>query len=157
MVRFCPLNKVVGPLPNVRKKGLINGVMQPLHTTVTGMASMTGSLFFEWPKSSWVSLGVNFLPPKQVEFFHPTSSCFFWLSSSGLKTSRSPITLSPIIMEVENAPQWKETNIGGTHFPWLSMWWFQIFFSFIPIWGRFLFWLFFRWVGSTTNQLWEEG
>ena len=33
-------------------------------------------------------------------------------------------------------------------------WWFQIFFIFTPIWGRFLFWLiFFRWV-ETTNQVW---
>ena len=31
------------------------------------------------------------------------------------------ITLSPRIMEVENHPKWKETDIGGTHFtlPWL--------------------------------------
>ena len=30
---------------------------------------------------------------------------------------------------------------------------FKYFFMFIPIWGRFPFWLiFFRWVGSTTNQ-----
>ena len=29
--------------------------------------------------------------------------------------------VSPIIMEMENHPKWKETNIGGTHFPlpWL--------------------------------------
>ena len=34
-----------------------------------------------------------------------------------------------------------------------SGWWFQIFFIFTPIWGRFPFWLiFFKWVGSTTNQ-----
>ena len=33
-----------------------------------------------------------------------------------------------------------------------SGWWFQIFFIFTPIWGRFPFWLiFFRWV-ETTNQ-----
>ncbi len=33
-----------------------------------------------------------------------------------------------------------------------SRWWFQIFFIFTSIWGRFLFWLiFFRWV-ETTNQ-----
>ena len=32
-----------------------------------------------------------------------------------------------------------------------SRWWFQIFFIFIPIWGRFPFWLiFFKWV-ETTN------
>ena len=32
-----------------------------------------------------------------------------------------------------------------------TRWWFQIFFIFIPIWGRFPFWLiFFRWV-ETTN------
>ena len=30
-------------------------------------------------------------------------------------------TLSPIVMQVEHHPKWKETNIGGTHFllPWL--------------------------------------
>ena len=36
--------------------------------------------------------------------------------------------------------------------------WFQTFFIFTPTWGRFPFWLmFFRWVGSTTNQffLWD--
>ena len=35
----------------------------------------------------------------------------------------------------------------------LPRWWFQTFFIFTPIWGRFPFWLiFFRWV-ATTNQL----
>ena len=33
-----------------------------------------------------------------------------------------------------------------------TRWWFQTFFKFTPIWGRFPFWLiFFRWV-ETTNQ-----
>ncbi len=37
-------------------------------------------------------------------------------------------------------------------------WWFQIFFMFIPTWGRFPFWLiFFKWVGSTTNQYTNDG
>ena len=31
--------------------------------------------------------------------------------------TRAGVTLSPIIMEVENHPKWKEINIGGTHFP----------------------------------------
>ena len=31
-------------------------------------------------------------------------------------------TLSPIIMEVENYPKWKETNIGGIHFPLPWLW-----------------------------------
>ena len=36
---------------------------------------------------------------------------------------------------------------------WITRWWFQIFFIFTPIWGRFPFWLtFFRWV-ETTNQI----
>ena len=35
----------------------------------------------------------------------------------------------------------------------MTGWWFQIFFIFAPIWGRFPFWLiFFRWV-ETTNQM----
>ena len=39
----------------------------------------------------------------------------------------------------------------------ITRWWFQMFFIFTPIWGRFPFWLiFFRWV-ETTNQIiiWE--
>ena len=36
---------------------------------------------------------------------------------------------------------------------YISRWWFQIFFIFITIWGRFPVWLiFFRWV-KTTNQI----
>ena len=36
-----------------------------------------------------------------------------------------------------------------------TRWWFQIFFIFIPTWGRFPIWLiFFRWV-ETTNQIYE--
>ena len=35
----------------------------------------------------------------------------------------------------------------------MTRWWFQAFFIFTPIWGRFPFWLiFFKGVGSTTNQ-----
>ena len=34
-----------------------------------------------------------------------------------------------------------------------TRWWFQIFFIFFPVWGRFPFWqIFFKGVGSTTNQ-----
>ena len=32
------------------------------------------------------------------------------------------VALSPIIMEVESYPKWKETNIGGTHFPLPWLW-----------------------------------
>ena len=34
-----------------------------------------------------------------------------------------------------------------------SRWWFQIFFIFTPIWGRFPFWLIFSKWAETTNQL----
>ena len=45
-------------------------------------------------------------------------------------------------------------RISVSRWKWLTRWWFQIFFIFIPSWGRFPFWLiFFKWVGSTTNQL----
>ena len=49
---------------------------------------------------------------------------FFWghkLKSTWLCLCIFFVTLSPIIMEVENSPTWKETNIGRTHFalPWL--------------------------------------
>ena len=36
---------------------------------------------------------------------------------------------------------------------WLSRWWFQIFYIFIPTWGRFPFWLIFFKGVETTNQL----
>ncbi len=43
----------------------------------------------------------------------------------------------------------KPSNLPGST---TSRWWFQRFFIFTPIWGRFPFWLiFFRWV-ETTNQ-----
>ena len=45
-------------------------------------------------------------------------------------------------------------KIGEQNHQSISGWWFQTFFMFTPIWGRFPFWLiFFRWVGSTTNQI----
>ena len=44
-------------------------------------------------------------------------------------------------------------TIFWTNQPSKSRWWFQIFFIFTPIWGRFPVWLiFFKWVGSTTNK-----
>ena len=47
---------------------------------------------------------------------------------------------------------WLELNWDEVKIPWLLGWWFQIFFIFTPIWGRFPFWLiFFKWV-ETTNQ-----
>ncbi len=42
----------------------------------------------------------------EIWFWHPLRE----LVNSRLKT----VTLSPIIMEVENYPQWKETNIGDS-------------------------------------------
>ena len=41
-----------------------------------------------------------------------------------------------------------------------ARWWFQIFFIFTPIWGRFPFWLiFFRWVETTKSDgsYWPKG
>ena len=38
-----------------------------------------------------------------------------------------------------------------------SRWWFQIFFIFIPTWGRFPFWLiFFRWVATINQSFFKE-
>ena len=55
-------------------------------------------------------------------------------------------------------PRWKlssECVEGFGSVQSVSRWWFQIFFIFIPTWGRFPFWLtFFRW-GETTSQWWE--
>ena len=44
-------------------------------------------------------------------------------------------------------------TLGWRRFKYITGWWFQIFFIFTPIWGRFPFWLiFFKWV-ETTNQI----
>ena len=37
---------------------------------------------------------------------------------------------------------------------WISRWWFQMFFIFTPIWGRFPFWLIFFKGVETTTQIW---
>ncbi len=58
-------------------------------------------------------------------------------------------------------PGWRTWRRGGDENRWwfrrvkkITRWWFQTFVIFTPIWGRFPFWLiFFRWVGSTTNQI----
>ena len=47
----------------------------------------------------------------------------------------------------------EQIPLVSTPHPILAWWWFQIFFIFTPIWGRFPIWLiFFKWV-ETTNQL----
>ena len=58
----------------------------------------------------------------------------------------------PVHMEPENAPGFFAEDI------YISGWWFQIFFIFIPTWGNDPMWLiFFGWVGSTTNQIYILG
>ncbi len=70
----------------------------------------------------------------------------------GLPTST---VTADVILEVQERPKWPKQN-GACNLGW-SRWCFQIFFIFIPIWGRFPFWrIFFRWVGSTTNQMIHE-
>ena len=59
---------------------------------------------------------------------------------------------------LRHAQNHRKCVISPTYFwrlqpPPIARWWFQIFFIFTPIWGRFPVWLiFFRWVG-TTNQI----
>ncbi len=52
--------------------------------------------------------------------------CFFWvifsLDHGGQREWRKTSFLPPIIMEVENHPKRKETDIGGTHFPLPWLW-----------------------------------
>ena len=45
-----------------------------------------------------------------------------WIMTSFNIPRTYPGTLSPTIMEVENCPKWKETNIRGTHFPLPWLW-----------------------------------
>jgi len=37
-----------------------------------------------------------------------------------------------------------------------TRWWFHTFFIFTPTWGRFPFWLFFRWVETTDQGIWHK-
>ena len=62
---------------------------------------------------------------------------------------------SPFISSLENYPHLKTNSSSNLKVDgWntiVSGWWFQIFFIFIPTWGRFPFWLIlFKWV-ETTN------
>ena len=53
----------------------------------------------------------------------------------------------PLLKALDLLPQSKLIH------PWLSRWWFQIFFIFTPIWGRFPIWLIFFKGVETTNRL----
>ena len=57
--------------------------------------------------------------PKNSETFQKVFQLSFWSKEWCFLRY---ITLSPIIMEVDHHPKWKETNIGGTHFPLLWLW-----------------------------------
>ena len=56
--------------------------------------------------------------PVSVSFLAQESSWSYLIWNSFFRQS----TLSPIIMEVENYREWKESNIGRTHFPLSWLW-----------------------------------
>ena len=78
----------------------------------------------------------------------------FFPGSPGRECKEDVYSFSHNHGSVENYPKNERKLIFPL--PWLSRWWFQIFFIFTPSWGRFPIWLiFFRWRVETTNQLWE--
>ena len=74
-----------------------------------------------WPRNSTITIDLIQTPKG---FWYPVSTppwflgaLFFWRDKNfaHIRILFSPwTTLSPIIMEVENHPKWKETNIGDT-------------------------------------------
>ncbi len=68
--------------------------------------------------------------------------CHLWAESQQGKAFLSSISFRSCV-KLRGSSTWK----------WITRWWFQIFFIFIPIWGNHPIWLlFFRWV-ETTNQI----
>ena len=91
-----------------------------------------------------------------VDVFFPLTIWWFWGAS---RTRR--LNLRPKRNTVHRDEG--STCVGlvaGTWWPVLytsSRWWFQIFFIFTPIWGRFPFWLiFFRWVATSNQSFFKE-
>ncbi len=85
-----------------------------LHRTSKNVSRI--GLFVGLPKYEWNCLWFD-----QWFQFHQHLVCFCVCVCHHPKITWQ-YTLSPIIMEVENYPKWKETNIGGTHFPLPWLW-----------------------------------
>ena len=66
-----------------------------------------------------------------------------------LKASDVSVALRSLEWNDKNLRSWVTRDTGIVKL--ITRWWFQIFFMFTPIWGRFSIWLiFFKWVETTT-------
>ena len=75
-----------------------------------------------------------------------------WEGNSNSKPDLSLVGVKQYFTYASRPPTRRDRH--DRWFQILYWWWFQIFFIFTPIWERFPIWLiFFKWVGSTTNQL----
>ena len=128
---------------------LIPKFWQSLHFTTNFMSDFGIPTWFLWEKCS----------PKMATHNITVAFCHraLWTSAASLQrtSKRSPRRgMVPwrcgSSRKASKAASWNcERNLGTA--PNKTRWWFQMFFIFIPIWGRFPSWLiFFRWV-ETTN------
>ncbi len=106
--------------------------------------------------------------PRQTHWFsaiyraYPCHSTYNWIRNAHLVIHStlltSPLDPHHLTGHTKTAPGETDfssfrSGLGLYGHERVSGWWFQIFFIFIPIWGRFPFWLiFFKWV-ETTNQV----
>ena len=112
---------------------------------------------------------------KNLRWFHAFWTTFFWTTSIPLLQTWHQMFIMVVLMVQKSGkhqlslvlylPLYLQKVLNISIYPWWfsyfwtinsimsSGWWYQTFFSFTPTWGRFPFWLiFFRRVGSTTNQ-----
>ena len=99
--------------------------------------------FFHFQSSSSL-----FWPPKKLT----PKKGHRWKSSGGRPSLGSEVARLFLCVKF-----WGLENITRRGTADITRWWFQIFFIFTPIWGRFPIWLiFFKWV-ETTNQIVSQG
>ena len=89
-----------------------------------------------WKKMVWTKTGQWWFPPCVV--------CHFTIWPDPFSSNAMMLVFQRPVEKTDRCPGIQRIKTG---------WWFQIFFIFTPIWGRFPIWLiFFKWVEST-NQI----
>ena len=90
---------------------------------------------------------------KNTHFKQKTHHCFQPGSSKGCWMDDKGVPITPSLGSKQNP--WKMLEPVQDPFFWKNLyrWWFQLFFIFTPIWGRFPTWLIFFWWVETANQL----
>ena len=145
-------------------QGWLCGGLVPNHPEMSGLCwDMLGYVGFWKTSNLWLAKTHNFRKAMRKNYIHARNKVYG--SMDGLQAFclfRKGMFSEELYLREKAVLYWKTWKI----LPLVSLigyrnplkreastrWWFQIFFIFTPIWGRFPFWLiFFRWV-ETTNQ-----